>query len=60
MNINDVRDEISEKLKIAEDMGTVYEINETYTKLLEEEIKFKPIHVEAYCLLAMIVDSVDV
>ena len=57
MNINDVRDEISEKLKTACDHNDVRKIHEPYKKLLEEEIKFKPIHVEAYCLLAMVVES---
>ncbi len=57
MNINDVRNEIAEKLETADDYKEIHNINEPYKKLLEEEIKFKPRNIEAYCLLAMVVEA---
>ena len=57
MNIDDLRDEISEKLETAGDHNEIHKVYEPYKKLLEEEIKYKPRNIEAFCLLAMVVEG---
>ena len=57
MNIDDVRDEISEKLKTVDGHKEIHKLHEPYKKLLEKEIKLNPKNIEAYCLLAMVIES---
>ena len=57
MDIEIIRKEISEKLKTAYDHIEIYNVNEPYKNILESYINSNPKNVSAYCLLAIVIES---
>jgi len=59
MNIESIREEIREKLKTTHNYIDIQNIWEPYKNILEQEINSNPKNIEAYCLLAMLIESMS-